>query len=154
MVLPKKIVSVTNLLIKADIPTIHGRIYSADVLEGAVRKYFESNDAIIMGHIGIGEGSRTRMAKVSHKVHNLRINSQGIMTGEVEVLDTTDGKILQEMFDGGRVLTLNPSFSGTVNADKTISDDLMLNYVNVCYMPEPEHESQTPSHSGRIGIDY
>lgn len=129
--------TVENLLIKAGIPTANGRIYPADVIENAVRK-LDSARTPVMGHIGLGNGSRTRLANVSHQIHDLRISSQGIMAGEVEILDTPQGRILQEMFDTGRVLTLNPCFTGSVD-NNVVVDDLILNYVNICYMSD--HDS-------------
>jgi len=131
------LITLSCKFIQAGVPTLNGRVYTAEALEkacGAVRKP-------MLGCIGVDVSSKTKLTEVSHEVHNLRVNSNGVLIADVKILDTDKGKDLRFMFESGKeLLTLNPCFDGAINNDGAVYDATIAG-VNICFMPVEEEQN-------------
>ena len=88
-------------LIKADEPTVNGRIYPREVLEKAIEEYNkkENNfgeffDEWKQG--GYQDQGKINLSQVSHYIINSWIDDCGYISCKIKLLDTPLGKILQE----------------------------------------------------------
>jgi hypothetical protein len=115
------------VLLLADQPTRNKHIYPRAVLEAAVADY---EKRVTEGKAGYGqfytdewprpEHATVNLAQVSHRVTNLSINPMGELIGEVEVLNTPMGQVLEPLITGGKA-RFAPTGVGTVADDGTVS---------------------------------
>lgn len=110
------------VLLLADHPTRNNHIYPRAVLQEAIEKYEKTPG---FGQFYTDEWPRPdnatiNLAQVSHRVTNLSINSMGELIGEVEVLNTPMGEVLEPLIAGGKA-RFAPTGVGTVGPDGTIS---------------------------------
>ena len=86
----------------------NGRKYSKEAMENAVEEFMSRPE-----HQRLGEISResdepfTSLANVSHKVENMGFEGDKLLC-KIELLDTPNGKIAQEIIKNGQSLKLGP----------------------------------------------
>jgi len=121
-------------LIKADVPTVNGHIYSRAVIEKMIE---DIGDKEILGSFDINTDLKIRMDQISHKVENFRVDEGGNLYGDVVVLGTPKGKELYKLIvaglNDGR-LTLHPLMIG--NVDDNIVKEVKLSNINICLTDE------------------
>jgi hypothetical protein len=81
----------------ADVPNRNGRIYPTSVLTEVIKAAGERK---ILGGMGVSNNPMVGpdISNISHSVSNLRIEA-GWLVGDVTVLDTPQGKILEDCID-------------------------------------------------------
>lgn len=59
----------------------------------------KANPARVFGSIGMPEGVAVDLSKVSHTVSNLHITEDGKVLGDVMILDTPQGRIMEKVLE-------------------------------------------------------
>ena len=135
-------ITIKCMLIEADISTVNGRTYPRSVLENAVKQL----NLPIMGGLDI-RPEPIRIDKVSHEVRSLYVDFEGRLVGEVEILDTPEGRTLTNMIDesigpfiGPDKFTLNPCFIGSLDSNNIAGNDLRITAINICLIEDANRE--------------
>lgn len=91
-----------------------GRVYPRSTLESIVEK-FNKSDEELLGQIGFPDEPRVSSAEASHVVKSLYMDGDKLM-GEIEVLNTPQGKLLKKMIENNSV-ALRPFGIGILEKD-------------------------------------
>jgi hypothetical protein len=78
-------------------------------------------DATFYGQLDRPEGIHTDLDKISHMVSNIRFE-EDVLVGDVKVLDTPAGLILQTMLDRGVKLDLSIRATGYIDRNNNAKD--------------------------------
>lgn len=90
----------SGVIVEADVPNRNGRVYPRVVLEQMIREVErKANPARVFGSIGMPEGVAVDLSKVSHTVSNLHITEDGKVLGDVMILDTPQGRIMEKVLE-------------------------------------------------------
>lgn len=90
----------SGVIVEADVPNRNGRVYPRAVLEQMIREVErKANPARVFGSIGMPEGVAVDLSKVSHTVSNLHITEDGKVLGDVMILDTPQGRIMEKVLE-------------------------------------------------------
>ena len=100
--------------------TRSGRIYPLSEMQKMVDNVNQSSEPIL-GEFAGSDDTNINLEKVTHAVTNLRIEGTRVI-GDIKILDTPNGVILQKMIREGHSVKCNPRGIGIVNDDWTISD--------------------------------
>ena len=95
-------VILAGVLQRADVVNQNGRIYPKDVLGREIRNYqklIAENRST--GELDHPESSVVELKNVSHIIREAQMNNDGTVSGRVEILNTPNGKILQNLLDSG-----------------------------------------------------
>lgn len=89
-----------------DSPNLNGRIYSSEMMKNEIEKFNEriKNNGPALGMITMFDDQfrDLSLAKVSHKIESVRLSDDmKSMVGDITILDTPDGKMLQKMLSSG-----------------------------------------------------
>lgn len=121
-------------LIKADVPTANGRIYSQHVLEKMV---YDFNQASKRGTNFVVKdtppGRSIALTNVAGRVHDTKLRD-GQIVCQVELLDTEPGKAIKDMFFNDDV-SIEPIAYGTVKDGKVVAEDLKVLGFSFVYNP-------------------
>ena len=104
-------------LIKADEPTINGRVYPKEELEKAIAKL----DDALVGRLGENTGTdptKIDLGSIAFLVENVRMDEDSVV-GDMKILPTPQGKILKESLPAFRYA---PAGTGNVDDEGNISD--------------------------------
>ena len=131
-------VMMKGVLQKADTLNQNGRIYPIHVLEREVRnyqKFIVENRAL--GELDHPDSSVVNLKNVSHVIREAYLEG-GTVYGNVELLDTPSGKILQSLVDSGVKLGISSRGVGSTKKQgdyHVVQDDFQL----ICwdYVSEP-----------------
>ena len=110
----------TVTILKADVPNANGRIYPRETVEQMVEQCAKNQNRIF-GTIGMPEGTALDISKVSHTVNNLRITEGGDLIGDVMVLATPQGKVMEELLAHG-TYDYRTAGIGKVDENGVVSD--------------------------------
>lgn len=111
---------------RADTKNANGRTYPRALFE----KIFADgspamerlNSRAMLGLLEHPEDGKTNIRKTSHIVTKLSMNEDGEVLGRLELLDTPDGKIAQELARKGVRLGISSRGAGTVNASGVVEE--------------------------------
>ena len=131
---------VTCLLKDFSIPE-EGRLYTKEVMEKAVKEYMNRPEHQRLGELApTHDDPHINLINVSHKIENLGFVGNKLYC-EIEIQDTPEGKIAQELVKNGQELHLAPRMTARPiyeldedgnPTDKIISyDDLDIISVNI-----------------------
>jgi len=127
------IVTMTGIIQKAGQPNANNRIYPRPVLEREDKKYQELiSERRALGELDHPDSPIVQLENVSHVVTDTRWDGNNLV-GEIEVLDTPKGQILEKLI--GRDIKLGISSRGLGSTRRTnegydlVEDDFNL----VCY---------------------
>jgi len=118
-----------GILQKADTLNQNGRIYPLPILEREVRnyqKFIRENRAL--GECDHPDSSVVELKNVSHIVREAYMDG-GVCYGNVELLDTPCGKILQSLVESGVTLGISSRGVGSTRDDgdnQVVQDDFQL----------------------------
>lgn len=104
-------------IIKADEPTVNGRVYPKEELEKAVAKL----DDALVGRLGESTGTNPTnidLNDLAFLVENVRMEGEAVV-GDMKILDTPSGRILEATTPAFRFV---PAGTGLVDDDMKISD--------------------------------
>jgi len=106
---------VRGILQRAEQKNQNGRIYPFDVLQREAKKYEENfvNQKRAMGELDHPDSGVVNLKNVSHNVLKMWWEGKDLM-GEVEILTTPSGNILQELLRCGITLGISSRGMGTV----------------------------------------
>jgi hypothetical protein len=118
-------------------PNASGRVYPPDVLRRAIEDARPRMKARrLLGELEPKSLGRTRLQAVSHIVTDMRLNPDGTVVADLEILDTEAGKTLKAMLDGGAEIHATIRGDGTVKGD-VVQDDYRLIGVPIIAGPKP-----------------
>jgi hypothetical protein len=86
-----------------DKPNKNGNVYPKRVVEKALKHV----DNSMIGHLGMVQDSMIHFAHASHTVSNIsfeKIEGKEWLCGDIKILTTPCGKILQQLFDDGAAI--------------------------------------------------
>jgi hypothetical protein len=118
-----------GVLQKAETLNQNGRVYPRAILEREVRnyqKFIAENRAL--GECDHPDSSVVELKNVSHIVREAHMDGD-ICYGDVELLDTPAGKILQSLVESGVTLGISSRGVGSTKADgeyQVVQDDFQL----------------------------
>ncbi|WQJ53355.1 MAG: hypothetical protein [Wendovervirus sonii] len=86
-----------------------------NTFENAVKQYIKDNKDMMLGEFDkdYSAGVDIKLTNVSHKLTNINIDD---MTADIEILDTPQGKLLQEIMNSG--FQCKPVVNATVEKNK------------------------------------
>lgn len=120
-----------------EIVTASGRIYPPDVLRKAIEEAQPRIKARrMLGELEPQSLGRTRLKAVSHVVTDMRLNDDGTVVADLEILDTEAGKHLRAMLKGGAEVHATIRGNGTVKGN-VVQDDYKLLGVPIITGPKP-----------------
>jgi hypothetical protein len=139
-----------GVLQKAETLNQNGRVYPRAILEREVRnyqKFIQENRAL--GECDHPDSSVVELKNVSHIVREAHMEGD-IVYGEVELLDTPCGKILQNLVEAGVTLGISSRGVGSTTNDgdrQVVQDDFQL----ICwdYVSEPSTPGAFMMREGR-----
>ena len=127
------IITMSGIIQKAGAPNANNRVYPKPILEREDKKYQELiQDRRALGELDHPDSPIVQLENVSHVVTDTRWDGNDLM-GEIEVLDTPKGQILEKLV--GRDIKLGISSRGLGSTSRTnegydmVEDDFSL----VCY---------------------
>ena len=100
---------------RAEAKNQNGRIYPREILEREINKYIEGpvREKRALGELDHPESSVINLQNVSHNVTKIKIMGDDVY-GEVEILPTPAGKILQALFASGITVGISSRGMGSV----------------------------------------
>ena len=139
-----------GVLQKAETLNQNGRVYPRAILEREVRnyqKFIQENRAL--GECDHPDSSVVELKNVSHIVREAHMEGD-VVYGEVELLDTPCGKILQNLVEAGVTLGISSRGVGSTTNDgdrQVVQDDFQL----ICwdYVSEPSTPGAFMMREGR-----
>ena len=125
-----KDMKIKGVFMQAETKNRNGRVYPLDVLQKEVARYnkelVESKRAF--GELGHPEGPTVNLDRVSHMIEELVPEGKDII-GKAKILDTPNGKIVQELINAGAKLGVSSRGMGTLEKrgqTNYVKDDFFL----------------------------
>lgn len=117
----------------------NGRIYERHILEGATGKYIKEQveKGRAVGELNHPAGPTINLDKVSHRITELKWDGDNVI-GKALILNTPQGKIVQNLMDGGVQLGVSTRGMGTLeqrNGVSYVKDDFHLATVDIVQDP-------------------
>ena len=125
---------VKGVIQRAEAKNQNGRVYPKEILEREINKYIEGpvREKRALGELDHPESSVINLQNVSHNVTKIKMIGDDVY-GEVEILPTPAGKILQALFASGITIGISSRGMGSVqeglNGTVEVQDDFDL----VCF---------------------
>ena len=106
---------VKGVIQRAEAKNQNGRIYPREILEREINKYIEGpvREKRALGELDHPESSVINLQNVSHNVTKVKMIGDDVY-GEVEILPTPAGKILQALFASGITVGISSRGMGSV----------------------------------------
>jgi hypothetical protein len=118
----------------------NGRVYSRNILEGAVKKYMQNyvKEGRAFGELGHPEGPTVNLDKVSHLIKDLSF-SGNVCEGKAKILTNTPmGKIASSLIEEGAKLGVSSRGMGSLREFQGVNhvqEDFMLAAVDIVADP-------------------
>lgn len=107
-----------------------GHIYDRKMFEKALAKYKDTRGGY--GMVGPRESIDAPLMHVSHIVKNAFIDDNNEVNLDVEILETPQGKIVQEMIKQDCQFRFEPTGMGQVNEKGEVTDYTLLGFDIMC----------------------
>ena len=151
-----KTLIVTGVLQRADAKNQNGRVYPETILRREVENYMEGPiaDNRAMGELDHPESSVINLQNVSHNIKKCWWEGDDVM-GDVEILGTPAGKILQALFASGITVGISSRGMGSVKENMaegtvTVQEDFELLCWDFVSTPSTHGAFMTPKMNTRI----
>jgi hypothetical protein len=125
-----KNMKIKGVFMQAETKNRNGRVYPLDVLHKEVNRYnkelVETKRAF--GELGHPDGPTVNLDRVSHMIEELVPEGKDII-GKAKILDTPNGKIVQELINAGAKLGVSSRGMGTLEKrgqTNYVKDDFYL----------------------------
>lgn len=125
-----KNMKIKGVFMQAETKNRNGRVYPLDVLQKEVNRYnkelVETKRAF--GELGHPDGPTVNLDRVSHMIEELVPEGKDII-GKAKILDTPNGKIVQELINAGAKLGVSSRGMGTLEKrgqTNYVKDDFYL----------------------------
>ena len=144
-----KPLTVKGVIQRAEAKNQNGRIYPREILEREIQKYIKGPVAEnrAMGELDHPESSVINLQNVSHNVKKIKMMGDDVY-GEVEILPTPAGKILQALFASGITVGISSRGMGSVqegaNGTVEVQDDFELLCFDFVSTPSTHGAFMTP----------
>ena len=131
-----KRVTLKGIIQKAETKNQNGRIYPRGILMREMENYAKAiRERRAVGELDHPERSTVNLSEVSHLITNATWDGDSVM-GEIEVLPTPKGKILESLLESG--VTIGISSRGVGSTDKRHTNEGEVDMVNddyviICY---------------------
>jgi len=118
-----------GILQKAETLNQNGRVYPREILEREIRnyqKFIQENRAL--GELDHPDSSVVELKNASHNIKKAYMEGN-IVYGEVEILNTPSGKILQSLVESGVTLGISSRGVGSTRSEgnkQIVQDDFQL----------------------------
>ena len=126
----KKSYKIKGIFMQAEQKNRNGRVYPMPILQKEVKRYnkefVQKNRAF--GELGHPDGPTVNLDKVSHMMESLESDGNNFV-GQAKVLDTPNGKIVQELIKAGAKLGVSSRGMGTLEKKgqtNVVKDDFYL----------------------------
>jgi len=132
-------VIIEGVFMQAEKCNRNGRIYRADVLKNAVKKYVteQVNTGRAVGELNHPSGPGINLDKVSHRITELKWQGNNVI-GKALILDTPMGKIVKGLVEGGVKLGVSSRGMGSLEQSEGntyVGSDFVLNTVDIVQDP-------------------
>ena len=151
-----KTLIVTGVLQRAEAKNQNGRVYPEKILRREVENYMEGPiaDNRAMGELDHPESSVINLQNVSHNIKKCWWEGDDVM-GDVEILGTPAGKILQALFASGITVGISSRGMGSVKENMaegtvTVQEDFELLCWDFVSTPSTHGAFMTPKMNTRI----
>ena len=140
---------VKGVIQRAEAKNQNGRIYPREILEREINKYIEGpvKEKRALGELDHPESSVINLQNVSHNVTKIRMTGDDVY-GEVEILPTPAGKILQALFASGITVGISSRGMGSVKEGSggtvEVQDDFELLCFDFVSTPSTHGAFMTP----------
>jgi len=104
---------------KADVVNKNKRLYPRNVMAESLKECTEMmSQNRMVGELEHPASPKINLERISHKINKLELAEDGTLLGEMEVLDTPTGKILQTLIDSNVGLGVSTRGTGSVKKIK------------------------------------
>ncbi len=140
---------VKGVIQRAEAKNQNGRVYPKEILEREINKYIEGpvREKRALGELDHPESSVINLQNVSHNVTKIKMIGDDVY-GEVEILPTPAGKILQALFASGITIGISSRGMGSVqeglNGTVEVQDDFELLCFDFVSTPSTHGAFMTP----------
>ena len=140
---------VKGVIQRAEAKNQNGRIYPREILEREINKYIEGpvREKRALGELDHPESSVINLQNVSHNVTKIKMMGDDVY-GEVEILPTPAGKILQALFASGITVGISSRGMGSVKEGSggtvEVQDDFELLCFDFVSTPSTHGAFMTP----------
>jgi len=141
--------TVKGVIQRAEAKNQNGRIYPKEILEREINKYIDGpvREKRALGELDHPESSVINLQNVSHNVTKVKMVGDDVY-GEVEILPTPAGKILQALFASGITVGISSRGMGSVkeghNGTVEVQDDFELLCFDFVSTPSTHGAFMTP----------
>ena len=141
--------TVKGVIQRAEAKNQNGRIYPKEILEREINKYIEGpvKEKRVLGELDHPESSVINLQNVSHNVTKVKMVGDDVY-GEVEILPTPAGKILQALFASGITVGISSRGMGSVKEGSggtvEVQDDFELLCFDFVSTPSTHGAFMTP----------
>jgi len=125
---------VTGVLQRANAKNQNERVYPKDILAREIRSYMEGPviEKRALGELDHPESSVINLQNVSHNVTKIRMTGDDVY-GEVEILPTPAGKILQALFASGITVGISSRGMGSVKEGSGGTVEVQDDFELLCF---------------------
>lgn len=117
---------ITEILIPLYIKNKNNRIYTKETLEDPVKILNLNN--IIYGQIDYPDYTHNiDLSNISHSISNIRFSNNNLI-GDITILTTEKGKLLQSMINSGQEFSFRPRSTGSVSKDGVVFIDKLISF--------------------------
>jgi hypothetical protein len=132
---------------RGDRATENRRLYRTGLWEREIKRLEKSlKENTVLGEADHPESGRTSLKRVSHILTNLQI-VDNVVVGECVILNTTEGKNLKAIFEGGGSIGVSSRGFGTVTPGKMgesiVNDDYKL--ITFDFVVDPANPTSYPT---------
>ena len=125
-----KDMKIKGVFMQAETKNRNGRVYPLDVLQKEVTRYTKElvENKRAFGELGHPDGPTVNLDRVSHLIEELYSEGNNII-GKAKILDTPNGKIVQELINAGAKLGVSSRGMGTLEKrgqTNYVKDDFYL----------------------------
>ena len=140
---------VKGVILRAEAKNQNVRVYPREILEREINKYIEGpvKEKRALGELDHPESSVINLQNVSHNVTKIKMIGDDVY-GEVEILPTPAGKILQALFASGITVGISSRGMGSVKEGSggtvEVQDDFELLCFDFVSTPSTHGAFMTP----------
>ena len=126
--------TVKGVIQRAEAKNQNGRIYPREILEREIKKYIDGpvREKRALGELDHPESSVINLQNVSHNVTKIKMMGDDVY-GEVEILPTPAGKILQALFASGITVGISSRGMGSVKEGSGGTVEVQDDFELLCF---------------------
>jgi hypothetical protein len=133
----------------SDVKTENNRVYRRSLWEKQISRLQKAmENRKVYGECDHPSDGRTKLSRVSHLLTNLKVQDDGTIVGEAEIMNTTDVKQLRAIFEaGGQVGVSSRGYGSVINENgfDIVQDDYVLDTFDFVADPAQPTAYPTPS---------